>query len=171
MYDLLGSHFRQYELMRINAEDKWVRRILCLQTPCLSTIQLDAELKQYNPELRLATASWLLLPTVALPFLRNDEEMLEHVFVFATYKRLAPYNTRISTETNMAWKKMKKELHSGLEKDVEKQTEREVVKEKVVVIQGREASWATEVEDNDGMDLEEEESDEEIVEEIPENQE
>ncbi|RPA93234.1 hypothetical protein L873DRAFT_79659 [Choiromyces venosus 120613-1] len=80
------------QAIRINTEDKWVRRILYLQTPCLSTIQLDAELKQYNPKLKLATASRLLSPTVALLFLRN-EEMPEHVFVFATYKRLAPYNT------------------------------------------------------------------------------
>ncbi|RPB00267.1 hypothetical protein L873DRAFT_1843062 [Choiromyces venosus 120613-1] len=64
----------------------------------------------------------------------------------------------------MTWKKTKKELQSDMGKDVEKEMEREVVEEKVVVVQEREASWATEVEDNDGMDLEEEESesDEEI---------
>jgi len=56
----------EYKAIRINAEDKWTRRIFYMASPGTSATILEAELKEYNPGIPLAASPHLLSPTVAL---------------------------------------------------------------------------------------------------------
>jgi len=69
----------------INAEDKCARLILYLSHPCTSTANLDSQLRQFNPELQLATTPRLLTPTVALLLFPSEQGAPHHGFAFATY--------------------------------------------------------------------------------------
>ena len=83
-----------YKAIRINAEDKWTRRIFYRASPCPSATVFVAELKEYNPGIPLAASPRLLSPTVALLLFPCKREIPTSVFDFATYRRLADYNMR-----------------------------------------------------------------------------
>ena len=83
----------EYKAIRINAEDKWTRRILYMLHDCSSATILEAELKEYNPRIPIAASPHLLSPTVALLLFPCEREIPTSVFTFATYRRLADYNT------------------------------------------------------------------------------
>ena len=88
--------------IRVNAEEKWARRILYLSTPCTSAFELEEELKQFNQGLLLTMTPRLLTPTVALLLFPSEEETPQHLFAFATYRRLASYRIRQAAETARA---------------------------------------------------------------------
>lgn len=69
--------------IRINVEDKWLRRILYLEIECHSTTILSQELHQSNPGMKLATTPRLLSPTVALLCLTERATVREDIFAFA----------------------------------------------------------------------------------------
>jgi len=86
----------EFDAIWINAEDKWLRRILYLPHACPTASILEAELTAYNPGLHLASSPRLLSPTVALLLFPSDRKQPEHIFVFATYPKLANYILRTS---------------------------------------------------------------------------
>ena len=85
-------------------------------------------MKEFNPELQLATQPRLLTPTVALLLFSTETETPQHVFAFATYRRLASYQARTPTEIDRAKKS------------------REMKKEKEKIGEEVEVSWATQME-------------------------
>lgn len=72
-----------FRAIRINAEDKWLRRILYLEIECHSTTILSQELHQSNPGMKLATTPQLLSPTVALLCFTERATVREDIFAFA----------------------------------------------------------------------------------------
>ena len=141
--------------IQVNAKEKLAWRILYLSQPCTSAILLDTELKEFNPELQLATQPRLLTPTVALLLFSTETETPQHVFAFATYRRLANYQARTPTEIERAKKS----------REVKK-------KEKEKIGEVAEVSWATQMEESEsarGMEEVASEPAEELMDETPEN--
>ena len=80
-----------FEALPVNAQEKWAFWILYLSTPCTSASKLEDQLKQFNPGLLLTITPQVLTPTVALLLFPTEENILQHVFAVATYRRLASY--------------------------------------------------------------------------------
>ena len=146
-----------FRATRVNAEDKCARRILYLSHPCTSAASLDSELRQFNPELQLATIPRLLTPTVALLLFPSEQEAPHHVFAFATYRRLASYVVRTTGEVEHA-KGRREKKGKERENEVEKETEQSGKEER----EAKEiaASWATQMEECEGEERGEEEENE-----------
>ena len=136
--------------IRINAEERWARRILYLENTCPSATLLEEELKQCNPHLRLMMTPRLLTPTVALLLFSSEEEAPEHLFAFATYRRLASYRTRTPAEIQHA-RARKKEKERGYRNGGEEQ---EIEEPETAVVEVVE-----EVEGTEAMEMEEMEAD------------
>jgi hypothetical protein len=112
-------------------------------------------LKEFNPELRLATQPRLLTPTVALLLFSTEIETPQHVFAFATYRQLASYQARTPTEIERA-----KKSREGKKKEEGR------------IGEVAEVSWATQMEESEGEGGMEEvvsEPAEEMMDEAPEN--
>ncbi|RPA89410.1 hypothetical protein L873DRAFT_660092 [Choiromyces venosus 120613-1] len=175
-------------------EERFVHRILYLRNPCSSPSDLDDELHQSNSSLQLAAPSRLLSLSVALLFYPDTMLIPDHLFAFASYRRLVNYCLRTPKDITEAQKKKEKNKREklgreGPETRVEKtldlarkeEEEEEGRKEggKGAVKRGEKAEekeegqknticdWATEMEDDD--EVEEEVSTGEVMDETHEN--
>ena len=140
--------------IRINAEERWARRVLYLGNKCPSATLLEEELKKCNPHLRLMMTPRLLTPTVALLLFPSEEEAPEHLFAFATYRRLAGYRTRTPAELQHARARKKEkergERNGGEEREIEETAVAEVVEE----VEGTEEMEMEEMEANRATQME-----------------
>ena len=104
---------------------------------------LEAELKEYNPGIPPAASPHLLSPTVALLLFPCESEIPTSVLAFATYRRLADYNTRPPLKLERTRDSQKdKDLSHVRNKGKQTATGKE---EKVMVPEDR-CNWAMEAE-------------------------
>ncbi|RPB00477.1 hypothetical protein L873DRAFT_818130 [Choiromyces venosus 120613-1] len=187
------AHGILFGTIRINMEERFVRRILYLRNLCSSPSDLNDELHQSNSSLQLAAPSQLLSLYVVLLFFPDTMLIPDHLFAFASYQRLVNYCLQTPEDITEAQKKKEKNKREKLGREgpvtrvektldlARKEEEEEGRKEggKGAVKRGEKAEekeegqknticdWATEMEDDD--EVEEEVSTGEVMDETHEN--